>query len=165
MNVIRHHKVIAKRTKSHLVLFLVACIAFAYPCIFIIDGQAPTFWNWAAKGFLVCFLIPVGLLSAYQMKFQLPAIELKGQDLVFATMLPWGRSTVPIADIIDCRADVCDQSFDHLVLIVSAECFEIQNGNSAWLSTSDNELRFNMEYCDIDTRNVAQTIRSLVGTN
>lgn len=155
------HTVIAKRAKLHLILGCFACLVFVYPCgVGVSYDQSPT-WYWLGKTFLFGVILPTFAYCVYQLMYQENAIILRADKLLFATMRPWGRSTVTISEIRDCTFESIPDVHDHLILAVSDACYQREHHSPTWVACSKGQLRFDMMYTEPALPQIAQAIRSM----
>lgn len=156
------HMLIAKRRKLHFGLGCIGCLVFVYPCTLGVSyDQSPT-WYWLCKAFLFGFILPTMAYCIYQLKHQNDAIILRADELLFATMMPWGRSAVKIQEIRDCTFESIPEVHHHLILTVSEACYQREYCSRTWVGCSEGQLRFDMMYTAPSLRKIASTIRSMI---
>lgn len=158
----RMHTVIAKRTKWHLVLGTFGCLVFVYPCAVGVSYDRSPTWYWLCKVFLFGCVLPAVAYCVYQLRHQDDAIILRADELLFATMMPWGRSAVTITEIRECTFESIPEVHDHLILSVSEACYQREYRSRTWVACSNGQLRFDMMYTAPSLRKIASTIRSMV---
>ena len=155
----------AKRTKWHLAVGVIGGLVFVYPCLFGVSHNENQIWYWLCRAFLFLFVFPVVIYCVWQLKHQDDAITYESGKLNFATMMPWGRSSILLCDIKDCVYESIPEVRDHLILIVTEECYQKQFRSRAWAECSAGQLRFDMMYTTPSMQVVANRIKGQLSHN
>ena len=112
--------------------------------------------------FSFLFVTPVMLCCGYQLIIQENAIVSEKGGFRFATMLPWGRSTLQIEDIIDCSYESIAEVHDHLILTVTPSCYEKESKSRTWSERSNGELRFDFMYTSPSPKETSTRLKRLL---
>ena len=154
--------IIAKRAKWHLLMAILSGTIFIYPCLYGVTFNTSPLSFWLAKGFLFLFVTPVMLCCGYQLINQENAIVSENGGFRFATMLPWGRSTLQIADIVDCSYESIPEVCDHLILSVTPSCYAKESKSRTWSGRSNDELRFDLMYTSASPKETSTRLKRLL---
>jgi len=151
--------VVSRRTKWHLMFGLLVSVVFVYPCLFGIDAAASPVGYWFSKAFLFLFVAPVACYFGWQLKHQEEAITIENQQIRFATMTPWGRSSLHLEDIVDCSFERIPEVCDHLILTVTPSCFARESKSRTWVACEGEQLRFDMMYTSPGSQATSASLR------
>ena len=154
--------VVVKRTKWHLIAGIFGCAVFVYPCLFGVPHASSPLWFWLTKAFLFLFIVPLVTYCICQIKHQEDAITIEDGRIRFATMLPWGRSTLDLDDIVDCTFECIPEVHDHLVISVTPSCFDTEFESWTWAACEETQLRFDMMYTSPGPKETSQQILRVI---